>query len=235
MSGLSKNGLSKNGPCADGHSLKDLKASLIAGLDPVETWRPDGQVTRSDFDLNPDWVSARQPVLRPAAVLVPVIARPEGPTVLLTRRADTLNSHSGQIAFPGGRLDAGETAVQAALREADEEVAMNPSGVEVLGLADTYETGAGFRITPVIGWLDRPPVLKASADEVAEIFEAPWSFLMDVTNHRRDHLDPPTGPRRWFWAMPYEERYIWGVTAGILRGLHARIYGHADDSHEQVA
>jgi 8-oxo-dGTP pyrophosphatase MutT (NUDIX family) len=228
-------GTARHEPCADGHALKDLKASLIRGLDPVETWRPERRATRSDFDLNPDWASARKTVLKPAAVLVPVIARPEGPTVLLTRRADTLTKHSGQIAFPGGRLDDGETAVEAALREADEEVALTPSAVEVLGLADTYETGTGFRITPVIGWLDRPPVLKASEDEVAEIFEAPWSFLMDVANHRRDHLDPPTGPRRWFWAMPYEERYIWGVTAGILRGLHARLYGHADDSHEQVA
>lgn len=221
-----------------GFDLKDLKASLIAGLDPVESWRPDGRAARSDFDLNTTRDIQAFPLdrtLRPAAVLVAVIARPEGPTVLLTRRADTLNSHSGQIAFPGGRLDAGETAVQAALREADEEVALASSGVEVLGLADTYETGTGFRITPVIGWLSEPPSLKASADEVAEIFEAPWSFLMNVANHRRDHLDPPTGPRRWFWAMPYEERYIWGVTAGILRGLHARVYGEADDSHEQVA
>lgn len=220
------------------HDLKDLKASLIAGLDPVASWRPDGPVARSDFDLNAARDTQAFPLnrtLRPAAVLVPVIARPEGPTVLLTRRADTLNSHSGQIAFPGGRLDEGETAVQAALREAEEEVALDRTGVEVLGLADTYETGTGFRITPVIGWLDRPPTLKASEDEVAEIFEAPWSFLMDVTNHRRDHLDPPSGPRRWFWAMPYEERYIWGVTAGILRGLHARVYGEVDDSHEQVA
>lgn len=216
-----------------GYDLTDLKARLAGGLDPVETWRPDGRVARSDFDLNPGWDVAEFPqgrILRPAAVLVPVIARPEGPTVLLTRRSDTLTSHSGQIAFPGGRLDPGETAVQAALREADEEVALAPSAVEVLGLADTYETGTGFRITPVIGWLDRPPSLEASVDEVAEIFEVPWGFLMDVTNHRRDHLDPPTGPRRWFWAMPFEERYIWGVTAGIVRGLHARLYGEADDS-----
>lgn len=222
-----------------GFALAELQSRLVASLDPVESWRPDQRPARSDFDLNDhhDDSALRQGrVLRPAAVLVPVIARPEGPSVLLTRRSDKLNSHSGQIAFPGGRLDPGETAVQAALREADEEVAMRPSAVEVLGLADTYETGTGFRITPVIGWLDRPPVLKASADEVAEIFEVPWTFLMNVANHRRDHLDPPTGPRRWFWAMPFEERYIWGVTAGIVRGLHARLYGEIDDSHaEHVA
>jgi 8-oxo-dGTP pyrophosphatase MutT (NUDIX family) len=217
-----------------GRNLGRLKAELIAGLDPVESWRPDGAVARSDFDLNPDWASARKTVLRPAAVLVAVIARPEGASVLLTRRSDTLNSHSGQIAFPGGRLDPGETAVEAALREAQEEVALDPSVVEVLGVADTYETGTGFRVTPVIGWLDRPPVVKASPDEVAEIFETPWDFLMDSANHRRDHLESPTGMRRWFWAMPFQERYIWGMTAGVIRGLHARLYGEEDDSHERV-
>jgi 8-oxo-dGTP pyrophosphatase MutT (NUDIX family) len=215
--------------------LIDLKARLKAVLDPAEGWRPDHRAVRSDIDLNPGLVLPER-TLRPAAVLVPVIARPEGATVLLTRRADTLASHTGQIAFPGGRLDAGETAVQAALREADEEVALSPSAVEVLGLGDIYETGTGFRITPVVGWIAEPPSLSASADEVAELFEVPWAFLMDVANHRRDHLDPDVGPRRWFWAMPFEERYIWGVTAGILRGLHARLYGEADDSHiENVA
>lgn len=214
-------------------SRVDLKTRLIAALDPVESWTPDRRAVRSDLDLNPG-LTLPSRILRPAAVLVPIIARPEGPTVLLTRRADTLSSHTGQIAFPGGRLDPGETAVQAALREADEEVAMSPSVVEVLGLADLYETGTGFRITPVIGWLAEPPSLKASADEVAELFEVPWAFLMDVANHRRDHLDPDVGPRRWFWAMPFEDRYIWGVTAGILRGLHARLYGEADDSHVET-
>ena len=188
-----------------------------------------------DHDLHPDPARVVPVDLTPAAVLIAVTREAE-PQLLLTRRSADLRRHPGQIAFPGGRIDPEDAdAVAAALREAEEEVALDRSVVEVLGLADTYETGTGFRITPVIGWLDRPPTLKASEDEVAEIFEAPWSFLMDVTNHRRDHLDPPSGPRRWFWAMPYEERYIWGVTAGILRGLHARIYGAVDDSHEQVA
>ena len=209
----------------------DLKSRLIASLDPVESWRPDARPGRSDFDLNPDYVSPDQP-LRSAAVLVPIIARPEGPVVLLTRRADTLASHTGQIAFPGGRLDAGETAVQAALREAREEVALDPAAVEVLGLCDTYETGTGFRITPVVGWIAEPPRLQASADEVADLFETPWNFLMDAANHRRDFIDPPSGARRWFWAMPWGDRYIWGVTAGMLRGLYARLYGEpsADES-----
>ncbi|RYG09535.1 MAG: CoA pyrophosphatase, partial [Caulobacteraceae bacterium] len=179
---------------------------------------------RSDFDLNPDADRARS-TLRPAAVLVPIIARPEGATVLMTRRSDSLASHTGQIAFAGGRLDPGETAVEAALREAFEEVALDPSVVEVLGVGDPYETGTGFLVTPVVGWLTAPPVTMPSPAEVAEVFETPWDFLMDPANHRRDYYDREGQPRRWFWAVPWQERYIWGVTAGIVRALRDRLYG----------
>ncbi len=213
-------------------SLDTLRNRLVERLAPVDTWRPELVAARSDFDLNP---KATRPVreLRPAAVLIPVVARPEGATVLLTRRADTLARHTGQIAFPGGRLDPGENAVQAALREADEEVALNPDKVEVLGLSDAYETGTGFLVTPVIGWLHAAPETTPSPDEVAEVFETPWDFLMDAANHRRDFYDMDEGLRRWFWAMPWGERYIWGVTAGILKGLHARLYG--DEPKAEVA
>lgn len=145
--------------------------------------------------------------------------------MLLTRRSDALTSHTGQIAFPGGRMDPGETAVEAALREAQEEVDLDPATVDVLGLGDAYETVTGFMVTPVVGWLDPPPVVRPAPDEVAEVFEAPWDFLMDAVNHRRDFYDPETGPRRWFWAMPYGERYIWGATAAIVRSLRVRLYG----------
>lgn len=213
-------------------SLETLRRRLVERLAPADAWRPERIAARSDFDLNPQAVRpARE--LRPAAVLIPVVARPEGATVLLTRRADTLARHTGQIAFPGGRLDPGETAVQAALREADEEVALNPAAVEVLGLSDSYETGTGFLVTPVIGWLNAAPETTPSPDEVAEVFETPWDFLMDAANHRRDFYDIDDGLRRWFWAMPWGERYIWGVTAGILKGLHARLYG--DEPAPQVA
>jgi 8-oxo-dGTP pyrophosphatase MutT (NUDIX family) len=212
-------------------SLATLRTRLIEHLIHPDGWSVDDVASRSDYDLNPD---ARSTVkaLRPAAVLVPVIARPEGATVLLTRRSDTLASHTGQIAFPGGRLDPGETAVEAALREAFEEVALDPGVVEVLGVGDAYETVTGFLVTPVIGWLTEPPSVTASPDEVAEVFEAPWDFLMDPANHRRDSYELEGQPRRWFWAMPYEERYIWGATAGIVRGLCARLYG---DEAEPVA
>jgi len=205
-------------------SLISLRERLVERLTPASAWRPDGAPARSDFDLNP---GAPRPgrTLRPAAVLVPVIARPEGATVLMTRRSDSLASHTGQIAFPGGRLDPGETAAQAALREAREEVALDSAAVEVLGIGDGYETVTGFMVTPVVGWLAEPPVVSPSPDEVAEVFEAPWDFLMDPANHRRDFYDPESGPRRWFWAMPWRERYIWGATAAIVRALRSRLYG----------
>ena len=210
-------------------SLATLRRRLLDRLDPVEAWSPDRRAVRSDYDLNPD---AARPGgdLRSAAVLVPVIARPEGATVLLTRRADTLTSHTGQIALPGGRLDPGETAAEAALREAFEEVALDPGMVEVLGVGDPYETGTGFLITPVVGWLAEPPLVRPSPDEVAEVFETPWDFLMEAANHRRDFYDREGEPRRWFWAMPWNDRYIWGATAGVLRALRTRLYGEAPDT-----
>lgn len=201
----------------------DLRRRLTERLSPASDWRAEAGAVRSDFDLNPD---AARPArtLKQAAVLVPVVARTQGATVLLTRRADTLASHTGQIAFPGGRLDPGETAVEAALREAWEEIGLAPDQVEVLGLSDAYESGTGFLITPVVGWIAAQPDLRPSPDEVAEVFETPWSFLMNVSNHRRDSL-VREGMTRWFWAMPWEERYIWGATAGMLKGLHERLYG----------
>lgn len=209
-------------------SLATLRRRLIERLEPVAAWSPEGRAHRSDFDLNPETPRPER-ILRPAAVLIPIIAGDEGASVLMTRRSDSLASHTGQIAFPGGRLDAGETAADAALREAWEEVALDPAAVEVLGLGDAYETGTGFMVTPVVGWLRETPTVTPSPDEVAEVFEVPWDFLMDPINHRRDYYDVEGGPRRWFWAMPWGERYIWGVTAGILKGLRGRLYGGEGD------
>jgi len=208
-------------------SLPALRRRLLDRLSPVSAWSPDGAAARSDFDLNPGHDPSDIP-LRPAAVLVPLIARPDGVQALMTRRADTLASHTGQIAFPGGRLDPGETAVEAALREAREEIDLDPARVEVLGLGDAYRSGTGFLITPVVGWLAEPAPLRPSPAEVAEVFEAPWDFLMDPANHQRGSLEHE-GMRRWFWAMPWRDRYIWGVTAGILRALRDRLYGDEAD------
>lgn len=213
-------------------SLSSLRERLIDQLEPAAAWTPGRPPARSDFDLNP---GAERPerTLRPAAVLIPVIAGPEGATVLMTRRSDSLASHTGQIAFPGGRLDPGETAVEAALREAFEEVALDPALVEVLGVGDAYETGTGFLVTPVVGWLTARPQTTPSPDEVAEVFEVPWDFLMDPSNHSRDSYDREGQPRRWYWSMTHGQRYIWGVTAGIVRALRTRLYG--EEALSQVA
>jgi len=198
-----------------------LKARLVRALDPADG-TAGAVAARSDFDLNP---GAERPArqLRPAAVLILIIAEGKEPRVLMTRRSDSLASHTGQIAFPGGRLDPGETVVEAALREAREEVALSVEGIEVLGLADRYETGTGFLVTPVVAWTTDSPRTEPNPDEVAEVFEVPWAFLMNAANHRQDHYELEGQPRRYFWAMPYGERYIWGVTAGILRALHDRL------------
>lgn len=211
-------------------SILTLRRRLIERLDPLDGWSAERSPTRSDFDLNP--TAERRPPdgLRPAAVLIPIVASPGGAQVILTRRADALASHSGQIAFPGGRLDAGETAVGAALREAHEEIGLDPDAVELLGLGDAYETGTGFLVTPVVGWIAAPQTLTPRPEEVADIFETPWDFLMDVGNHRRDFYDREGQERRWYWAMPWGERYIWGVTAGILRALRDRLYGDEDQA-----
>jgi len=210
--------------------MMDLRERLKARLAPAESWRPGEAPPRSDYDLNEAFERAGGP-LKQAAVLVPIVARPEGATVILTRRADTLSSHTGQIAFPGGRLDPGETPVQAALREAWEEIRLAPGAVEPLGLSDGYETVTGFCVTPVIGWVRPDAAMQAQPDEVADIFEVPWDFLMDAANHRRESFEPPGGGgRRWFWAMPFGERYIWGATAGMLRGLSLRLQDRAEDA-----
>ncbi|RZJ44223.1 MAG: CoA pyrophosphatase [Brevundimonas sp.] len=209
-------------------SLVSLRERLLEKLTPPSDWSAEGAAVRSDFDLNPG-ARTTDKALRPAAVLIPIIAAGQGATVLMTRRSDSLASHTGQIAFPGGRLDPGETAVEAALREAFEEVALDPTVVEVLGIGDAYETGTGFLVTPVVGWLTQPPSVTPSPAEVADVFEVPWDFVMDPVNHRQDSYQLEGQPVRRFWAMPYQERYIWGVTASILRGLCARLYGEETD------
>ncbi len=210
-------------------TLQSLRSRLVDRLAPAADWRAGASAARSDFDLNPGTTRWTTGPLKPAAVLVPIIADPAGARVLLTRRADSLANHTGQVAFPGGRLDAGETAVEAALREAREEVDLDPAAVTVLGLSDSYETGTGYLVTPVIGWIERLPSLTPSPDEVAEVFETPWDFLMDPANHSRDHMEAPAGVKRWFWAMTWNEQYIWGATAGIIRALRARLYGDETD------
>lgn len=163
---------------------------------------------------------------RVAAVLVPLVVRDEGLTVLLTQRADHLNDHAGQVSFPGGRhepFDANATAT--ALREAQEEVGLDPACVEVLGCLPDYLTGTGFRVTPVVGLVHPPFTVEADSLEVAEVFEVPLRFLMDPSHHEVRVFRWEGGERRFF-TMPYPRHdaagdyFIWGATAGMLRNFY---------------
>jgi 8-oxo-dGTP pyrophosphatase MutT (NUDIX family) len=155
-----------------------------------------------------------------AAVLVPIVMRETGLTVLLTRRTEHLRDHAGQISFPGGRReDTDQSAEETALREADEEVGLIPAQVEVIGQLPEYRTGTGFLVTPVVG-LVRPPLnLRLDDFEVAEAFETPLDFLLDPANHRRHQLKI-RGDWHEYWAMPWQGYYIWGATAGMLVSLY---------------
>ena len=168
-------------------------------------------------------ILAREQPIRPAAVLVPVVDHPQ-PTVLLTQRSAHLNDHAGQISFPGGKIDATDVSpLDAALREAEEEVGLNREFIEPIGYLDLYGTSFGFRILPAVALVKPGFKLRINHSEVDDAFEVPLAFLMNPANHQT-HSKEFRGVERTYYAMPYEERYIWGATAGILRVLYERIY-----------
>ena len=181
--------------------------------------------TPSDFDLNPELDTAAKAAepLCPAAVLVPIVAR-EILTVLFTQRTDAMPRHAGQIAFPGGKMEPKDDGPLAtALREAHEEIGLEPQFVEPLGFLDSYRTGTGYRIVPVVAIVREGFELKLDPREVADAFEIPLAFLMDTRNHTT-HTRTLAGAERRFYAMPFQERYIWGATAGILKNMHERLF-----------
>ncbi len=179
---------------------------------------------RGDHDLNE--VGMRpDPPLKPAAVLVPLIERKEGFTILLTERAADLRAHAGQISFPGGRIDPEDVSPEdAALREAHEEIGMPRENAELLGRLDTYEVRTGFAVTPVVGLVDPAFDIVFEPGEVADVFEVPLAFILDPDNHER-HSRVLRGKRRYFYVLPYEDRYIWGATAGMLVNLYEVLTG----------
>lgn len=173
--------------------------------------------TRGDHDLNPGMTA--DGALIAAAVLVPIVDRPEGMTVLLTQRTDTLTIHAGQISFPGGRIEPEDRHPEAAaLRETEEEVGLAGDRVTLIGRLDIYLTRTGFRITPVVGIVAPPFSLRLDPVEVADAFEVPLGFVLDPANHQR-HSRPFKGRQRQFYALCYCDRYIWGATAGMLVNL----------------
>ncbi len=214
---------------ADG--LAPIGASLLTPhavrrrfQDPAHRWMPERGADRG---------YAPPAVLVPAAVLIAIVAREGEGTVLLTHRTEHLRSHSGQIAFPGGRAEPDDRdAVATALRETREEIGLASHAVDVIGRLPEYRTGTGYRVTPVVGLVESAYELRPDANEVAAVFEVPLAFLMDPRNHQRRRVDEPDGARSFF-AMPYfdaggREHFIWGATAAMLRNLYRFLGGVCD-------
>ncbi len=206
---------------ASAHDLAErARARLTLDL-PADVFTHAARPPRGDYHLNA-WPDPPPAPGKPAAVLVGVVMRPAGATILLTQRRSTLRHHGGQIAFPGGRIDPQDAdPLAAALREAREEIALAASSVTPLGYLDPYQTGTGYRVVPVVALVSPPFDLTPCEAEVEDVFETPLDFLMDPLNHQivtREH------DGRRFYAMTYGERYIWGATAGMLRNLYERLY-----------
>ena len=167
-------------------------------------------------DLEKQRAAASAPSLTPAAVLLLVVNHPREPTVVFTQRTAHLADHAGQISFPGGRAEEGdEGPAHTALREAQEEVGLDPAGIEILGELPDYHTSTGYRVRPVVGWTEPPIAFDPDPYEVADVFEVPLGFLLETANHRYECAFYK-GRLRHYWAMPWRGRFIWGATAGML-------------------
>jgi len=165
--------------------------------------------------------------LRDAAVLLLIVNHAEGPTVVFTQRTAHLQDHAGQISFPGGRTHAEDlTPERTALREAHEEIGLDPARVQVLGRLPIYRTGTGFEVTPIVGWAEPPLEYRPDPHEVEAVFEVPLAFLLDPSNHRYESAFF-RGALRKYWAVPYGERFIWGATAAMLVMFHRVVSGTA--------
>lgn len=201
--------------------LRAAFAALPPGADPAL-----GQVTEVvDEPIPPEIRDRLQTGRRPAAVLVPVLGAEQGALrLLLTQRTDHLRDHAGQISFPGGGLKSGETSLEAALREAEEEVGLARSAVDIFGEMPRYHTGTGFNVSPMVAFVAPGARLAPDPGEVAEIFEAPLDFLVDPRNFRQE-TRYYRGAWRSFLAVPWAGRYIWGATAGMLAQLSRIIHG----------
>jgi 8-oxo-dGTP pyrophosphatase MutT (NUDIX family) len=211
-------------PQTVGHDFFDRARARLRLEVPAALHDLAAPATRGDLDQDPElWMRAGVTATRPAAVLVAVVDRPD-PTVLLTQRTADLPSHAGQVAFPGGKIDPNDaTPAAAAMREAEEEIGLSHEMIEPIGYLDLYLTFSGFRVLPAVARVAPEYRLNVNPAEVVDAFEVPLAFLMDAQNHAL-HSRDWKGMIRRYYAMPFGDRYIWGVTAGILRNLYERIY-----------
>ena len=202
--------------------IEEVLARLEAAGPPGRRIAPlghdKGARIRGDHDLSPELYEPGRP-LKAAAVLVPIVDRPAGPMVLLTRRTEHLHDHAGQISFPGGRIDPHDRGPEAAaLREAEEEIGLRRTAVRLVGRLDTYIVRTGFEVVPVVGLVVPPFSLELDRFEVAEAFEVPLSFFLEPGRKER-HSRFYRGKERHFFAYPFGDYYIWGATAGMLGNL----------------
>lgn len=208
---------------SSGEFFRRARARLNFDVPPGLT---DADILAPTGDFGTDamlQIIAKERPVRPAAVLIAVVER-DVPTVLLTKRSEHLNEHAGQISFPGGKIDPTDASpMDAALREADEEIGLKREFIDPVGYLDVYATGFGFRILPTLARVRPGFKLTVSPAEVDDAFEVPLAFLMDPVNHKLGSKEF-RGMQRSFYEMPFEERYIWGATAGMLRALYERIY-----------
>ena len=205
-------------------SLVARAAGVLSLAVPTGAFASGEALPHGDHQLAPSLTPPPGTVHRPAAVLVPVVAHPGEATILLTRRASHLRDHSGQIAVPGGKMDAADASpLETALREAEEEIGLDRSLVRPLGYLSPYQSSSGYRILPVLGLVEPGLPLALNPQEVEAAFEVPLAFLMTEANHQR-HARDWKGSLRHYFAMPYGEHYVWGVTAGILRNMYERLY-----------
>lgn len=220
---MSEQAVAQDSPAAE-NFFERARSRLVLEVPPALI-DPQAKGARGDLDLNPEmWERAGVSATRPAAVLVPVIDRSE-PTVLFTVRTQELASHAGQVAFPGGKIDPeDESPVAAALREAREEIGLLPTVIEPLGYLDLYLTFSGFRILPTVARVKPDFALTLNPWEVTETFEVPLTFLMTPANQQRRSREWK-GLQREYYAIPFGDRYIWGITAGIVRNLYDRVFG----------
>ena len=206
--------------------LRRRAAGVLTPPASVLSVQMTGRARRSDLDLNSDAAEGHaDAAMRSAAVMVPIIDRKPEATILLTQRTETLSEHAGQIAFPGGRMDEIDPSpTETALREAREEIGLDRAHVDVIGFLETYQTITNFRVAPAVAIVSPDFTMRLDEAEVAQAFEVPLRFLMDVENHQIHSL-MREGAERFYYAMPYGEHYIWGTTAGILYNLYEWLYG----------